>query len=498
MITDLNIPRAVQLVLDDVGWREGWSLDAEGGPWRAGVDRLMEPGDYAAIANIGAELNMRPQAVMVLCEWDRENLCARCPSCTQSGANWDNRGTIGPWADEAADIFRTRAAHLELAMHGVGHEYWLNGRRVRAEWYGAQEGLRWPWEDLLEHLHVFREILDQHGLGPADGHSLPLSGVPCAFNYYLDDADPHSTGALFREAQVRYCSTPFGGGFHAHSPLIAVDGALDHGLLVIDRMGNGVPYNVFDTVPVELTRNSICGIHWPNILSPDPDENAAAVSRWVEFLRAVGTQSDMMLAASSAECFSQWVWHTFARVDQSDGEVVLDTSGVPSELLHIACDGPLWLKLRLKPGEHVSRVITDGPVPAQYGATGHHALLGLCGVTPGTHRLRIETGPQPLSPVVVRDGTCGVLGLTMHRDCMLVNMRVYGAQPVRIRLASEPVAVETDNPGVRAEATDWQPEAGLLTIRLDAHDIQGEIVALRLRNWTRVEEAGPGYLMGPL
>ncbi len=481
MIPDLNIPRAVQLVLDDVGWREGWSLDAEGGPWRAGVSRLMHPADYAAIADIGAALNMRPQAVMVLCEWDRENVCARCPSCTQSGANWDNRGRIGRWADDAAHLFRARAANLELAMHGVGHEYWLGGRRVRAEWYGAQEGLRWPWEDLLEHLRVFRDILDQHGLGPADGHSLPLSGVPCAFNYYLDDADRHSTGALFREAQVRYCSTPFGGGFHAHSPLIAADGAVDHGLLVIDRMSSGVPYNVFDTVPAQLTRNSICGVHWPNILAPDPDDNTAAVGRWVEFLRAVGDQTDMMLATSSAECFSQWVWHTFARVQQSDGEIMLDAGSIPHELRHVAADGPLWLKFRLKPGEHVSRVIADGPVAAQYGRTGDHALLGLCGVTPGAHRLRIGTGPEPLRPVVLRRGTANVLGLEERKGCTRLDLRVCGRQELHVLMNQSPAGADSDNTRVRVLSQHWDPAGGIFTVLLDAGDIQGESAMLYLR-----------------
>jgi hypothetical protein len=32
-----SIRRAVQLVLDDVGWREGWPLNDTGGPFRAGI-----------------------------------------------------------------------------------------------------------------------------------------------------------------------------------------------------------------------------------------------------------------------------------------------------------------------------------------------------------------------------------------------------------------------------------------------------------------------------
>ena len=58
MITpsSLTLPCAVQLVLDDVGWREGWSLAEEGGPWRAGVNRLLGVEDYAAVAQLGEPL----------------------------------------------------------------------------------------------------------------------------------------------------------------------------------------------------------------------------------------------------------------------------------------------------------------------------------------------------------------------------------------------------------------------------------------------------------
>ena len=56
----VSIPRAVQLVLDDVGWREGWRLDDAGGSHRAGIDRLLDVRDYDAIPDIGAALSMFP------------------------------------------------------------------------------------------------------------------------------------------------------------------------------------------------------------------------------------------------------------------------------------------------------------------------------------------------------------------------------------------------------------------------------------------------------
>ena len=246
----VTIPRAVQLVIDDVGWREGWRLDDQGGPYRAGIDRLLGPADYAAIADLGQALGIRPTAAMVLCEWDRENVCARQPTCTQAGAAWDNSARAGAWSDEAARCFAERAAHIELALHGVGHEHWDDGRITRAEYYAHGQG-KWRWEDLQGHLEVFRAILDQHGLGPAAGHRLPRHFIPCAFAYLLDEADDTDTGALVASAGCEWCSTPFG-ALTQRTPLPAATGGVNHGVLIVDRGNNGVPWYAVDQVPAQI------------------------------------------------------------------------------------------------------------------------------------------------------------------------------------------------------------------------------------------------------
>lgn len=252
MAIPVGIPRAVQVVLDDVGWRDGWRLDAEGGPYRAGIDRQLEPADYAAIADLGQRLGIRPSAALILCEWDRRNACARQPTSTMQGAAWDNRERAGDWSDAAAAIFRGRAAHLELALHGVGHEHWDDAGMTRAEWSGS-DGRKWRDDDLRGHLDLFTALLDQHELGPEAGHSFPRHFVPCAFCYLWDEDDPTDTGALMAGAGVELVSLPFSsGGFHRRQPLLAPDGGVNHGRLVIDRGGNGVPWFALDQVPAAV------------------------------------------------------------------------------------------------------------------------------------------------------------------------------------------------------------------------------------------------------
>jgi hypothetical protein len=283
----VTIPRPVQLVIDDVGWREGWNLSETGGPYRAGVDRLLGPEDYAAVADIGEVLGIRPQCAMVLCEWDKENVCARYPTTTHPGRAWDNSRRVGEWADAAARIFRDRAAYIEFAMHGVGHEHWEEGVRTRAEWFGLNPAQRWPRAVLEGHLECFRQILAQYRLDRAHGISFPPSFVPCAFRYYWDNADPDSTGALMKATGVRFCSTPFSCCCFAGGPPERPDGGFDHGLIVLDRGNSGVPWDVYSTVPKTLPATSICGVHWPNVLMPDPTRNRESVGMWVEYLRQV-------------------------------------------------------------------------------------------------------------------------------------------------------------------------------------------------------------------
>ncbi len=480
MSCSVTVPRAVQLVLDDVGWREGWSLDGSGGPWRAGVDRLMEPCDYDAIAKLGARLHTRPQAACVLCEWDRENVCATCPTSTAAGAAWDNSARGGPWCDEAAGVFRRRAANVELALHGVGHEHWEGGVRTRAEWYGAADNQRWPWEALRQHLTVFGRLLDQHGLGPDAGHRFPPSAVPCAFNYYFDDQDAESTGALLRTAGVRRVSTPFAGGFRQVSALAAPDGGYDHGVVVIDRGGNGVPYNVFDTVPAALTRNWICGIHWPNILMPDPDDNEQSVSHWAGALAAIDEQPEMMLAANSAECFAQWVWHTFVTLAQEGDTVTLDATAVPAPAWDTARDAPLWLKCRLPPGEHIAAVAAGELTAVGYGQRAGYTLLGLTGLGSTRARVRIVRGARPLTPVVLRSGTCNVVGLTDTEEVTSVACEVYGRQTLELLLGRAPGHARSGNPRVRVERVDYDAAQGICRITVAGHDIQGERTTLQV------------------
>jgi hypothetical protein len=98
------IPLPIQVVIDDVGWWSGRDGHELGEPYRTGIGRDHVAADYQAIADLGKSLNIRPQAAMVLCEWDRENILRDVPSATWMGRAWDNRKWAHAPMAEAARI----------------------------------------------------------------------------------------------------------------------------------------------------------------------------------------------------------------------------------------------------------------------------------------------------------------------------------------------------------------------------------------------------------
>lgn len=472
--TSISIPKPVQLVIDDVGWREGWDLSARGGPWRAGVNRLLGPADYHAIANIGQALGIRPQAAMVLCEWDTENVCAQFPTTTQQGIAWDNSSRIGPWADEAAEVLIERAEHIELALHGVGHEHWEDGQRFRAEWFGSDPTEIWDTGVLRSHAHCFRQILDQHRLGPDWGVSFPKSFVPAAFRFYWNNHDPQSTGALMHSLGVRYCSTPFSACCFLSGEPERPDGGFDHQLIVLDRGEGGVPWNVLATVPEALPTTAICGCHWPNVLMENPAANEESVAKWVAYLRQIDAGEGRMLAKTMAETVSQWLYHSFGDVEADGLRGILDTAGIPTYAKLNRLAETVVAKVPLGAGEHVSGVQASG---CRAVATWETEGWGYVVLRPDRLRcsFEVQVGRQPMPLVVLRKGTYDVLDLVQESNRVVrLRVRVYGRQLIDLRLPFTMGSVESSNPNVVVRGIDNRPGAPDSAIVLEGRDIQGE------------------------
>lgn len=308
--TDLCIPMAIQVVIDDVGWWSGKNDSAQGGPYRTGMPRDHVPADYAAIVELGKRLGIRPQAAMILCEWDRTNLLRHVPTATWMGRGWDNRRWVGPWLDEAARILHDGREHVALTVHGVGHEYWEHGTFTRAEWFDPEFRMR-PEASVRRHMDAYAEIMRHNELGP-----LPQFMVPCAYKYRF--CDPDGFASILAEYGIRFVTTVTPHMLAATNQTMDAEWfGVDEGVLVIewgaasDKPAAVVPWDAVapDLSDARTVDGPTLGLHWPNLLHPDPQRNSEVVDRWVTYLQQYEQRLDRMLAPDPVACYTQLLYH---------------------------------------------------------------------------------------------------------------------------------------------------------------------------------------------
>lgn len=312
------VPIALQVVIDDVGWWCGANDSERGGPYRTGIDRDHVPADYAAIVELGKRLGIRPQAALILCEWDRTNVLRTLPTTTWMGAAWDNRRWVGPWLEDAARIMRENPEHVELTVHGIGHEYWEHGSFTRAEWFDSEYHMR-PESDVRARLELYVEIMRQNELGP-----LPSSIVPPAYKYRF--RDPNGFASILSEHGIRYVTTVTPQMLARTNQTMESEWfGIDDDLLVVEwgasvaGRGAVLPWYVIGPELSEArdVEGPVLGLHWPNLLHEDPAQNSEVIDRWVDYLIRYKGRFDRMLAKNSTECATQLLynWGTELVVD---------------------------------------------------------------------------------------------------------------------------------------------------------------------------------------
>ena len=319
MIAEACIPMPLQIVIDDVGWRNGHDGNKENQPFRTGVDRIHGAEDYRAIVRFGRELGMRPQAVMILGDWDTQNRLRKIPTASWLGANWDNSANVGPWMEECAEILRSNQAHLEVVMHGIMHEYWLNGVATRAEWHD-DAGVMRPRHDVIVRFELFLELVKQHRLGPA-----PSSFVVCAGRHNFG-APGENFAELVQQFGIQAIFNEFGDELPQTRPLDYKWFGFDRGVITVQRSYDLFRWNHLAPVPEKAPYGPVCGMHWPHILHADPTRNNEIVDGWVRVLKPLNQAFDRLLSPSTEAFLAQLVHHTVTTVKVIGDELEVDAS----------------------------------------------------------------------------------------------------------------------------------------------------------------------------
>ncbi|MCB0284712.1 MAG: hypothetical protein KDF60_19170 [Calditrichaeota bacterium] len=313
------IPMPIQIVIDDVGWWSGEDGSKRQEPYRTGINRNHVPADYQAIADLGKKLSVRPQAATILCEWDRENILRNLPTSTWMREKWDNSKWVGPWLEEAAHIIRNNKDHYELTLHGVGHEYWENENFTRAEWADRSGKMR-PLDQVEQHLDYFGKLMEQNQLG-----SFPASFVPTAFLHGFGVTGDHkiSMASVLKKRGIKYINTPFYNMYNREGVQFRLFG-MDDGVITVDRGEDLFDWNIFGGKPNGTLNGPCCGLHWPNLLHPDPQRNSEIVEAWVDFLKPYNDKPETILAEDSSSFRAQLVHHVCSKVDVQGNQIEID------------------------------------------------------------------------------------------------------------------------------------------------------------------------------
>jgi hypothetical protein len=317
----LSIPMPLLVTIDDVGWWLGQDESARGLPFRTGMPRLHCPEDYTALVALGRSLDMKIPAGFVLCEWDQTRLLRKVPSATWMAEQWESPFTDLAANEKAAQIIQNSSEYLEVAVHGVGHEFWNRGQMFRSEFHDTKGKMR-PRDLVKKHLEYFFRLMRSFGLAHA-----PRLFIPPALHHGFGKGEK-GFQAIARTFGIQYISLVFSRADCRITPQFPGFG-WEEGVLLMER---GISQTKWHQVaaPPEFNFNSpILALHWANILHPDPDRNMDVIHAWSDFIIEGARRNKVVLAGDFAVCLTQYLNATQSRVQAEEQKIIVYLDWLP-------------------------------------------------------------------------------------------------------------------------------------------------------------------------
>jgi uncharacterized protein YqgQ len=239
------------------------------------------------------------------------------------GKKWDNSKWVGPWLEEAADIFNNNKEHIELSMHGLAHEWWEDGIMSRAEWANSETGVMRQEEIVDRHIDAFVEIMHQNGL-----YEAPKSFIPTNFSHTfgVSKGRKKSMAQMLKKHGFTYINTPYEYGFHNVEAVQNELFGVDSGVLTVNRGSDILDWYIISTLPEGKVSLSTCGMHWPNLLHINPERNIEIVEGWIKLLAPYNEKPETMLAKNSVLFQKQIVHHAASTIKIKNQKIHLDFS----------------------------------------------------------------------------------------------------------------------------------------------------------------------------
>lgn len=469
----VTMPFPLTVTIDDVGREYGWRDDQS--------KHVLD--DYKNLVYIGECVGTRLMCAFMVAYFDKNNICAKYPTTTKSGKDWDNSKNLDI-QDEIIQFVKNNSAYIEYGLHGVDHRMFWDTLLVPdgfggpnkelfkhyGEWYDVG-GVK-PWNSMAveEHIHAFDEISKQYGF------SFPRSMVPPHHAYYYNPKSDESTAALLAKCGLKYVTTDF----YKIAELLPREG-IDHGVLLTHRDFGELPHDAIGITPKSIADTTSFMTHFANFYANHPNDNRTVADEWIEWFNIkVKDNLGRYVPKNNAQLNSQWLYHKYSSLCTDNNAIIIDNSKMPAEAYEYDLIGNLVLKVALLEDQHVSYADIDGRHIAGYYEDRGYGYMILPRLDKSVHKLHFRLGSTYMPEYLLYDGTYNVFSFKSTEDECAVELEMFGTQRLKVKILFEAKKVTSSNPNVLVQSYDYDSEECMVIICLTASDIQGDVTTINI------------------
>jgi len=339
-ISDVMMPAAVQMTLDDIGWFWGRDERSQGEPSRTGIPRKHVLEDYIVVNEIGKAVNQKINTLFVIGEWDRHNILRNVSHSSKFGKDWDS----SKWLDlnEAEKIrdYLNSAEYIELGFHGLLHDMWDDDGSPldTSEFYPPKDFIKGnpivqaPESMVREHMDAFFEIYNDWGFK----QEIKTAAIPGgAWGGWKTDEMPK----ILHDYGIKYWHN------------LGIPGCFVRaGVIINPKSIILCPWETYDLNPLKQplydpeTAGIIMG-HWPNVLRFDPDLNLERIEAWKEYYERESQVFGLIISRDAEFAHYQQMHRAFSEMSEENGMIKIDLTKV-DEISPMKKTMPIYVSIK--------------------------------------------------------------------------------------------------------------------------------------------------------
>ncbi len=348
------IPKALQLVLDDIGWFYGADQRSSGLPSRTGINRLHVLEDYEVVEALGKAIGQKINCMLVIGEWDREGVLGKVPNSNKWGKDWDGSLYYRPLEAEKILDFLHLAEHIEFGFHGLLHDAWsddgnflCDGEFYLPEGFERGKPMRLVSDDhLRKHFDAFYQIYENVGFKG----EIRSFASPCGVK---EDPSDGRLSAILHEYGIRFWHN------RISEKICPAPSFVQNGVIFNQKAISLCPWEVYDLDPEMIPtydpkKSGIIGGHWVNLMRYNPKRNFEYLDGWVRFFQRQSRVFGHILSKDVEFAHLQQLYHFYSRIEETESGVRIDLSAADT-ILPDGIRPPLYVSIQTKAGKPVCK-----------------------------------------------------------------------------------------------------------------------------------------------